>query len=753
MHKLLLLSTFTLLSFFSKAQFGFERKFDILVDDGIENQINAWTGGMNYCQFSNIDLDFDGDKDLFVFDRSCNKVLTFIQNGAEGESDFVYAPQYEDDFPADLRDWALLVDYNCDGLEDIFTYVLGGCRVFKNVGSIAEGNVFELESPILQTTVDGDLEYMFISSVDIPAFVDIDGDSDIDVLSFGVLGTAMEYHRNMSVENHGDCNTLEFITKNECWGRFTESTTSNEVTLWDTLVYPCNGTLDNPESWRPNSDRNDDDRHTGSSVLALDMNNSTTMELVIGDITYTNLNLLWNSGTEPNINSGMDDQDVNFPSNSVPVDLNLFPAAYHVDINNDGNRDLLVSPAAVLQTEDRNSVWGYENTDEDLTPVFEFIQEDFIQHDMIDHGKGSLPVFFDQDGDGLKDLLVSVHGQFDAATSNQISRIAYYRNIGTAAEPRFSLVTEDWQNLSALEIGAGLSFYPTFGDLDGDGDEDMVLGEYIGNCYYMENTGGAGSNAVFSAFSTLKDNTGADIIDGTFAYPQLVDLDRDSDLDLVIGRRNGSLIHYENTGSASDYEFELQTLTLGGVDVSEWWSIEGQAIPQFIDIDNEYHLVLGSKKGTLHYYDNIDDNLDGDFNLVDSTLEDIHIGTFSCPAIYELSDNNTLTMMLGNQRGGLALYQSVDIDQIGIKETDANWLVKVYPNPTSGYLKVDFGGLAYQDLKHLNYQLYDLRGSVLLSGNPTENQIELDVSDLKSGTYLLKIVGQDKLLSKKIVIH
>ncbi|MDX5405027.1 MAG: hypothetical protein LPK28_05940, partial [Bacteroidota bacterium] len=39
---------------------------------------NAWAGGVNYVQYSPIDLDIDGTKDHVVFDRSGNRLLPFL---------------------------------------------------------------------------------------------------------------------------------------------------------------------------------------------------------------------------------------------------------------------------------------------------------------------------------------------------------------------------------------------------------------------------------------------------------------------------------------------------------------------------------------------------------------------------------------------------------------------------------------------------------------------------------------------------
>src|SRR4051812_29005567 len=75
----------------------------------------AWAGGMDSPQFSPFDLNGDGKTDLFVFDRASSKVLVFMNKGGIGDTAYVYAPQYENLFPATLNNWALLRDYNNDG--------------------------------------------------------------------------------------------------------------------------------------------------------------------------------------------------------------------------------------------------------------------------------------------------------------------------------------------------------------------------------------------------------------------------------------------------------------------------------------------------------------------------------------------------------------------------------------------------------------------------------------------------------------
>ena len=117
---------------FSAQKYGFERVDSVTVTVGGVQLDYPWVGGINAAQFSTIHLNNDTIEDLFIFDRTGNKILTFINSGIG--SGYVYAPEYESQFPA-LQSWALLRDYNCDGKKDIFSYVSGGIGVWENTSS------------------------------------------------------------------------------------------------------------------------------------------------------------------------------------------------------------------------------------------------------------------------------------------------------------------------------------------------------------------------------------------------------------------------------------------------------------------------------------------------------------------------------------------------------------------------------------------------------------------------------------------
>ncbi|MBK9591616.1 MAG: T9SS type A sorting domain-containing protein [Crocinitomicaceae bacterium] len=756
----------TLFSVSAKSQFGFQRIDTIDVYESAIFQKYAWAGGMDYCQFSNIDLNYDGIQDLFVFDRSNNKVLTFIQTNPIGSSNFVYAPEYETKFPEYnniynayedeqfLFSWVLLVDYNCDGKKDIFASRSGGIKVYKNTGNSTDGLSFVQTSLRIKSLQWGTQQFLYVSSADLPGLKDIDGDGDIDIITFGGTGQALEYHRNMSMETYGHCDSLLYEMKNTCWGRFSESASTNSVTLWDTLNYPCDDQVPNSESTRPFENS---ERHSGSTVLPIEMDNDGVMDVVLGDISFPNLVMLSNSGTLPNTNSGMDAVDATFPSNSVAADVSIYPGAYHADVNNDGKRDLIVTPSSKVGSENRISTWYYLNTGTDLSPVFNFQQNDFMQGQMIDVGSKAMPVYFDHNGDGLKDLLVSSQGHFNPMSGNQVSSIYYYENTGTLASPEFTLVTTDYLNLSSLGIGLTLHFYPTFGDLDNDGDEDMVLGEYSGYCYYFENTGGAGNAAIFSTYDVLKDYANDPLVTptnaGIYVIPALVDLDRDNDLDLVVGRRNGQLNYYENIGDAANYSFLYLTNHLGNVNVSEWWSIEGYAVPHFIDVEGSYKLIVGSKNGYLHLYDSIETNIPGSFHLADSSLDNIQIGTYAAPAITDLNNDNRFEMVVGNERGGVALYKSADISNIGLHEELKQLDIIIYPNPASEIVTIDLRQAGFNSEQNPIVQIFDLTGRLIKTSEMTNSLLQLNTADWSEGTYLIRVSVNDQMVVKKLVIY
>ena len=143
--------------------------------------------------------------------------------------------------------------------------------------------------------------------------------------------------------------------KNACWGNFSESGLSNTCTLFDTCLF----NVPNPED--SISINRNNLRHSGSTILSLDLNNDQVKDLILGDVSYSNLVALYNDSIGVNLNTSFISQDTLFPSYSVPADLHLFPATFYEDMDHDGIKDLIVSPNSTSESADKESIWFYKN--------------------------------------------------------------------------------------------------------------------------------------------------------------------------------------------------------------------------------------------------------------------------------------------------------------------------------------------------------------------------------------------------------
>ena len=229
-------------------QFQFSYSDSISVTSNNEELEMAWAGGLNYPQFSSIDYDFDGDLDLLVFDRSSNQLKIFAQYEQDGAPHYKYDPEGASYFPQDIRYRLFAIDYDGDGKKDLFAYGIGGLKVYRNTGDNSSGLSWEVSKELLYSDNWGTPLSLYVSSSDIPAIVDVDGDGDIDILTFHIGGEYLRYHQNQSFDLYEHSDSLIFELKNECWGTFREDVSTNSVFLNDDTT-PCSGgNVPNPES-------------------------------------------------------------------------------------------------------------------------------------------------------------------------------------------------------------------------------------------------------------------------------------------------------------------------------------------------------------------------------------------------------------------------------------------------------------------------------------------------------------------------
>ncbi len=712
--------------------FGFQKSYDIPVSDSLGNNLAyPWAGGLNACHFGAVDLDDDGIRDLVVFDRYGNRSLTYKNMGIAGEISYQPAPELNEQLPK-LYDWLIFADYNMDGLNDIFTFSKGyaGILVYRNTGN-PEARFQRVIYPYLKSFQGNGYVNILVTYSDYPAIKDMDGDGDLDILTFWGLGAFIEFHKNESMELYGNPDSLIFRKTEDCWGRFAESEESNLIFM-DT----CFGVKDAMEKGDP--------KHTGSTFMIFDNNGDGLPDLLLGDVDYASPALLINGGTTDE--ALMVSHSFSFPDYDQPINLLSFPVMSFLDINNDDTKDMIVSPfdPSLVKSKNYNSVWLYQNNGGTNNPDFERINTAFLQEDMVDFGAGAYPAFFDHNQDGLMDIVVGNFGYLDSSyygTGQNLycdyrAQLALLENIGTASQPTFKLITRNYANLPEALIQNKKPFgvVPTFADLDGDNDPDMLVGNSEGNLLYFENTATAGQAADFQI--SLRNYQNIDI--GFYSTPQLFDLDKDGLTDLIIGKRNGTIAWYQNTGNLTDPVFALITDSLGSVDVrNPNLTIFGYCVPHFYRDKNDVtHLFAGSEFGEIYYYDNIDNNLDGSFNLVMKNYLWIDEGLRSAIAIDDLDGDEYPDMLVGNYSGGLNYYKGNIPPPAGISakpgyEPD----IRIFPNPANDFITI-------ATPENSNITLTDAR---ILDFWGKEKRITFDRSnriftgDLPEGIYLLQL--------------
>ncbi|MCK9616837.1 MAG: T9SS type A sorting domain-containing protein [Lentimicrobiaceae bacterium] len=713
--------------------FGFVRNDTVVVQksDGSPYTF-PWAGGINSCQLGNIHLDDDTLNDLLAFDRNGNRILPFVNKGTQGVPLYSFAPGYIKYFP-ELKEWVLLRDFNCDGKADIFTYTTGGIKVFRNISDSVPR--FRLETPLLLSYQYGGYVNLLVTLADYPVIDDLDGDGDLDILTFFGLGSYVELHKNISMEKYGNCDSLDFVLDEKCWGFFREGTESNILTL----NVPCPYNQDT----RPAIPL----LHTGSTLLTLDLNDDGLKDLLIGDVGYPQLIALQNGGTTDS--ALITAQDTAFPAPAA-VHLISFPAASYLDINNDNVNDLFVSPfdPTFDNAENKKSCWLYYNYGSNTLPKFYLSGKNFLQKDMIDAGAGAYPVFEDIDADGLTDVVIGNYGTLDSSWmlhgslfTRYHAQLAFYKNTGSEKLPVYKLITEDLGNISSLKIRAA---YPAFADLDGDGKSDLLLGNASGNVIFFKNTGIQNGLPQYE----IADMFFAGIDVGGYSAPQFFDLNGDGLNDLVIGKQDGTISFYQNTGTQAQPYFTFVTDNLGNVDVTDTLlSYDGFSTPCFFhDKKGKMCLFCGSEFGNIFYYNNISNNLSGTFTLVENPLLFINNGSRNAVTVKDLNGDGYPEMIAGNYSGGVTFYQGVSSSEMDVDEKPGiAERFFVYPNPANQiiFIKNSFDA----NSSPYKISIFDLTGRIIKRSIICNGE-SLDVSTLHAGVYFCRI----GLIVKKIMI-
>ncbi len=737
----LLLLLFTFFPKTTNAQVNYDSLINLDIVINGQTIPNQNTGGYSTPSMVQIDLNKDGFEDLIIFDPSSypGKLQTFVNNQSTGGQNlaFTYAPEYESNLP-NVVSYVLVKDMNCDGIKDIIDRGLGGVNIHYGAYD-ADDKWYSTSSKEPKYYKPGlaDSGNIYVApNGDIPIIEDMDGDGDLDILAFDVLFPGLTYYESYQQDYNLSCDSHLYILQSFCYEHLRRADS-----FWvPDFVCKTDGVGKTSHS-------------LSTTLVTLDIDGDGDYDILSGSNSTKFLNVLYNTGSATN--PAFNTQDTFFiNTNGTLAERESYLMCNLVDYNNDGKEDFVYTNLN-YGTDDVQNFAAMKN----ISSTAYSMADDpgnFFESFTLDFGTFSHPVLHDEDHDGDLDLLISVFTRRKDSVLTP-SRIVYLENYGgTATHPQFRLRSDDYMNISTSGLERVI---PSFGDIDNDGDEDMLLGHRNGFVTY-ENT--APTPQLPPIYGNPDTSFPAlDSIRGVFTQrsfsdfsPIFYDLDNDGDEDIISGELYGNLLLFKNEGIANSSKFEAASTMLGFVDVSgdgdpfyapgAW---EGYSTPfiSAIDSTDSLRLLVGCRDGLIYTYD-LGDELSS-FVLIDSFLTKKNSQRFySSPTVGELLGPDQHVILTGTYHGGLNIYtrkKTLESDAINYS---SDLGLAIYPNPSSGEIHIE--GL--QPHIRYSYSLYNPLGAILASGPITASNLTLPI--VSHHIYLLQIWDEDgKSSSLKII--
>lgn len=709
-------------------RFGYFKQPRVVV--GADSLLNPFAGGINNAQPSFIHFNGDTLRDLAIFDRASSRFVTYVAVKNNGTIKYLHKPEYEFVFPK-LGQWALLRDYDGDGLADIFTYGVLGLDIWKNIGNPFSPSFRRIKKDVRTERFFQSPINLAINPGDVPAIVDIDGDGDLDIFSVAFGAGSVEFNQNLSVERYGHNDSLVFRKDSTAWGKFR-------------VPFMC-------YDWVFTGSRI---AHLGSTINLRDLDADGDLDVLMGDVSCSPLYRIENLRTTANpLFRGVDSL---WPSASIAAMSYRFPASYNLDIDQDGQDELIVSSnyqEFENYPEDlENSMWLYRQNGANWSRL----SKNWLQNTQIDVGSQAYPALADIDADGDLDLIIGTKCRVLSGMSPRAT-LSLYRNTGSAQNPIFTFENGDYLNFSAANVRF---LKPVFADINGDGAQDLLVtsssGGFTGQwlVLYNQNTSGAfqfnGSPIPYSPSGVLQ------LPDDAVAP---VDIDNDNDLDFFVGRDGGYLNLIVNNGSNAAPNYQGRTINFGLTFRNDYFATN-PCVADF-NKDGQLDIITGNSSGNIRFYNNgVSWQLSQAALVPDSSIiiepvsgiaQDFSFGVFTAPTAADLNGDGWPDLVIGLKSGGIRVLYNSTLSSNGVADGVNNKKLSLssYPNPTTGKFRV--GGLAESSANGLMLQVFNNQGKRVWKGQPTREG-EIDITTLPIGLYLLEALNaQGQRWATKIV--
>lgn len=745
MKKLALLSIIVLFSSIGKAQY-FKISFDPLFKDVNGNEMSlALAGGLNYPQFSNLDLNNDGKLDLFVYDRAGDKVLTFISRTRSTVIQYEYAPEYEEFFPKG-QEFMRLKDFNNDGKPDLWFYNGDSIVIYRNATNglpnfVRQASLYAHDKVANNATFPNKKVNQVTGCL--PGIEDLDGDGDIDVVTnLNSVGSAMVLYCNNTIDSSKNINDISFMIPDKCYGGIDEKNYQMIINA-PCLYY---------EAYKQKK------HFATKTILFFDNDDDGDYDLFYGSSEKLSNPIYYFENGRADLGDYYKDTfisiDTAYFTQTVENLIPTAPAMSLVDIDLDGEMDLILSTNETVTTSypihQAKNVLYFHNSGTTNKPKFDFVKNDFLVGDMNDYGAHTAPAFADMDGDGDQDLIIATNGDH-YVTADANDYLIYYENIGSSKDPIFKQVAVDFASLKQRKYQGVV---PTLGDIDGNGTIDLLVGRVDGTLSYFSNTGTKSS----PAWTFVSDDY-QNIDAGDNAAPSLADLNGDGLLDLLVGSYEGTIKYYKNVGSTTNPTFNLEDDSLGGILVNElikqtllgpsgffdtiipaYW---GYSSPALLTLSSGAKvLAAGSDQGTIKLY-KVASDLSKDFEAMPNYMNRAFNqgaytkdwGSRTYPAAADLNGDGLSDILLGNNRGGVHYLEALP-KSVGIQEILSTFYLA--PNPTQGEFT-----LFTESNDKFTYTIYDMNGRELQIGQSYSGAPITIQSDVANGVYFVNVASKN----------
>jgi uncharacterized repeat protein (TIGR02059 family) len=371
---------------------------------------------------------------------------------------------------------------------------------------------------------------------------------------------------------------------------------------------------------------------------------------------------------------------------------NYVSSPVFVDIDKDGDQDAFFGL--------RNGDLAYfENVGDASTAAFAAATQNPFNISNTNTSPGCAdPEFADIDGDGDLDLFIG-----DGNGNTQ-----YFKNIGTPSLPSYASATSNPFGLAQVQTEA----HPSFFDVDADGDLDALIGSWNGNYIYFENTGSLSapsfgspqtnpfglSDTGYSATPTFADIDGDGNIDviggsntgntllfrggeplntpeidlsgsrtpsfapsslafnipnfGLVARPTFADIDSDGDLDLFISPSNGSTYFVENIGSAINPVFAGSSAAFSVPPLSSRTTFAD------IDDDGDLDLLIGAANGNTYFFENNGNSTNPSFAGASLAFGLPNVGGYASPTLTDIDGDGDYDLFICAQDGNTYFFEN-----------------------------------------------------------------------------------------------